>query len=54
MKPLSASIIVLSAAILIASGGHIRHHDTSVAVMALGCLIGLGGLISWLVSFQEK
>ncbi len=54
MKALSASIIVLAAAILIASGGHMRHHDTSIAVMGIGCLIGLGGLITWLVTLQQK
>ncbi|MCW1922725.1 hypothetical protein OKA05_09185 [Luteolibacter arcticus] len=54
MKPLSASIIVLAAALLIASGGHIRSHDTAVTVMGIGCLVGLGGLISWVVTPQEK
>ena len=53
-KPISSSIIVLAGAILIAFGGHIQHGDTQLFVMIVGCLVGLLGLVGWLVSSREK
>jgi len=53
-KPISSSIIVLAAAILIVGGAHVQHDDTSLFVMAVGCGVGLAGLLGWLVSLKEK
>jgi hypothetical protein len=54
MKLLSASIIVLAAAILITGGSHIQHSDTRLFVQIVGCVVGLMGLGGWCVSFKEK
>lgn len=45
-KPISASIIVLAAAILIVGGSHI--------VQIVGCIVGLIGLAGWFVSSREN
>jgi len=47
MKQISASIIVLSGTILVASGAHVAHNDTQAFVMILGCVVGLIGLSAW-------
>jgi hypothetical protein len=54
MKSISASIIVLAAAILILGGSYIQHNDTQLFVQIVGCGVGLIGLGGWLVSFREK
>lgn len=54
MKSLSASLVVLAAALLIASGAHIRHGDTQLFVMGVGCAVGLLGLWGWWGGLQEK
>jgi hypothetical protein len=54
MKAISASIVVLAAAILIAGGSHIQHADTRLFVQIVGCALGLLGLGGWFVSFREK
>jgi hypothetical protein len=54
MKPLSASLVVLAAAILVASGAHVRHGDTQIFVMGLGCAVGLLGIWGWRATLKEK
>ena len=54
MKTISASIVVLAAAILITGGSHIQHADTKLFVQIVGCVIGLMGMGGWFVSFREK
>ena len=54
MKAISASIIVLAAAILIVGGSHVQHGDTKLFVQVVGCGVGLLGLRGWLVSLKEK
>lgn len=54
MKLLSASIIILSASILITGGSHIQHGDTKLFVQVVGCLVGLIGLGGWLAGLKEK
>lgn len=54
MKAISASIVVLAAAVLITGGSHIQHSDTKMFVQVVGCVTGLMGLGGWLVSFKEK
>ena len=53
MKALSASIIVLAAAVLITGGSHIQHGDTKLFVQAVGCLVGIMGLGGWFVAFKN-
>lgn len=54
MKAVSSSIIVLSAAILIAGGSYIQHSDTRLFVLVVGCVTGLIGLGGWFVSLGDK
>ena len=54
MKAISASIVVLAAAILITGGSYIQHADTKLFVQIVGCVIGLMGLSGWFFSYREK
>jgi len=54
MKAISASMIVLSAAILLVGGSYIQHGDTKLFVQIVGCGVGLIGLRGWFVCFKEK
>lgn len=54
MKAISASIIVLSAAILIAVGGNIEKSDMRQTAMALGLLSGATGFIIWLKCMMDQ
>ena len=54
MKAISASIVILAAAMLILGGGFIQHGDTKLFVQAVGCILGLFGLNGWLTSLKEK
>ena len=54
MKAISASIIVLAAAILITGGSRLQHSDTKLFVQIVGCIVGLIGLSGWLLSYKEK
>ena len=54
MKSISASIVVLAAAILIVGGSHVKHVDTQLFVQIVGCGVGVIGLWGWFVSFKEK
>ncbi len=53
MKTLSASIIVLSAAVLITGGSFVPHDDTQLFVQVVGCLVGLIGLVGWYHAFKD-
>ena len=54
MKAISASIVVLAAAILIVGGSHIQHSDTKLFVQIVGCVVGLIGLGVWFFSLRDK
>lgn len=54
MKAISASIIVLAAAILIVGGSHIQHSDTKAFVQVVGCIVGVIGLGGWLITVRDK
>ena len=54
MKSISAAIIVLAGAILIAGGSHVSHSDTRLFVQIAGCVTGLTGFCYWLASIREK
>jgi len=53
MKAISASIVVLAAAILLVGGSFIQHSDTKLFVQVVGCAVGLLGLGGWLVSLRD-
>ncbi len=54
MKSISASIIVLAAAILIVGGSYIQHSDTKLFVQIEGCGVGLLGLFGWWTTLKDK
>jgi hypothetical protein len=54
MKLVSASIIVLAAAVLLVGGAHSQRSDARDFLQFVGCVVGLIGLIGWLISFREK
>jgi hypothetical protein len=54
MKAISASIIVLAAAVLLLGGSFIPHSDTRLFVQVVGCAVGAVGLWGWCVSIREK
>jgi hypothetical protein len=53
-KHISASIIVVAAAILILGGSYLRHDDTKLFVQVVGCIVLAIGLGGWFVSVTEK
>ncbi len=53
MKSISASIVVLAAAILIVGGSFVQHGDTKLFVQILGCAVGLIGLGGWIVTLRD-
>jgi hypothetical protein len=53
MKSISASIIVLAAAMLILGGAHVQHNDTGLVVQIAGYVVGVIGLGGWFVSLRE-
>ncbi|MEP4079655.1 hypothetical protein [Haloferula sp.] len=54
MKAISASIIVLAAAILITGGSHIQHTETRIFAQIIGCGVGVIGLGGWILTLREK
>jgi hypothetical protein len=50
MKAISASIIVLAGSLTFAIGGAIQHSDTQMVVCLVGTVLGIVGLISWIVA----
>ncbi len=54
MKSISASIIVLAGAVLIAGGSNIQHSDTRLFIQVVGFMIALIGLGAWFIAFREK
>lgn len=54
MKAISASIIVLAAAVVLTGGSHVRHTQTQAFLQITGCIVGLAGLYGWYVSFRDR
>lgn len=54
MKALSASIVIMAAAIMITGGSYIPHDGTRLFVQVVGCAFGLVGLRGWVISLNEK
>jgi hypothetical protein len=53
MKSISASIVVLSGAIILTGGSFVSHDQTQVFLQFVGCAIGLGGLWMWFKTFTQ-
>ena len=53
-KHVSAAIIVLAGAVLILRGSYIRHDDTKLFVLVVGCLFSAAGLAGWFLSSSSK
>jgi hypothetical protein len=53
MKTISASIIVLAAAVIMVGGSHFTG-DTQTFVLAIGSGVCAVGLLGWFVSLKEK
>jgi hypothetical protein len=53
MKQISASIIVLAAAVIMVGGSHFTG-DTQTFILAVGCVVCAVGLWGWFVSLKEK
>ena len=54
MKAISASIVVVAAAIILTGGSFIPHGDTRLFVQVVGCLVGIMGLGGWVLALREK
>ena len=54
MKAISASIIVLAGSLTFAIGGTIQHSDTQTFVCLVGIVLGIAGLISWILVMAGK
>lgn len=54
MKSISASMVLLAAAILIVGGSYIPHSDTRLFVQVVGCAVGLISLGGWFVTLKDK
>lgn len=54
MKSISAAIVILSGAFLVAWGGVAGHGDTATFVMAVGCVLGIVGLVVWFTLLLRK
>jgi hypothetical protein len=54
MKSISASIIVLSGAMVLVGGAFVGHHDTSTFVMLAGCVLGIAGLFGWYSTLRDS
>lgn len=53
MKAISASIVVLSGAVLLLGGSQFLHSDTQLFVQFVGCLVGAAGLWGWFGCLRE-
>jgi Na+/melibiose symporter-like transporter len=54
MKSISASIVVLSGALLLVGGSFVPHDQTQVFVQFVGCVVGLIGLVAWWLAFKQS
>ena len=54
MKEMSASIVVVAAAIMITGGASVEHDDSRLFVQGIGCVVGILGLFGWIGAFMEK
>lgn len=48
MKAISAALVILAGAILLASAIHVGHGDTQVAMGAVAAIVGVVGIYYWL------
>lgn len=53
MKSISASIVVLAAALLVLGGSTLQHSDTRLFLQVLGCGVGSVGLWGWIITLKS-
>ena len=53
MRAVSASILVLASAVCLTGGSYIPHDDTALFVQVAGVLIGIVGLVGWVVAYVK-
>lgn len=54
MRVVSASILVLASAVMVTGGSFVQHSDTALFVQVSGGLVGLVGLVGWLVAYAKS
>jgi hypothetical protein len=54
MKSISASIVLLSGAIILVGGSFVSHDQTQSFLQFIGAAIGLGGLYAWYTTFKQS
>ncbi len=54
MKAISSAIIALAGAIVFSAGALVNHGDTQLFVCAVGILIGLIGMIGWVIYLASE
>ncbi len=54
MKFISASIIVLSGAIVVCGSLFVGSHDDNVFGKFVGCVLGLAGLAGWIWALRDE
>ena len=52
MKAISASIVILAAAVLLLGGSHIQHSDTKLFVQTIGCGVAVGIWCAFYVEYH--
>jgi hypothetical protein len=53
MKSASASIVLLSGALILAGGSLVAHDQTQRFLQFVGVAIGLVGLVAWFKTFKQ-
>lgn len=54
MKSLSASIVLLSGAVILTGGSFVAHDQTQGFLQLVGAAVGVVGLGGWFVSFKQS
>lgn len=54
MKEISASIVVLAAAVIIVGGFSSQDHDLRTFALLVGSIVGITGLCVWIGSLSSK
>ena len=54
MKAISSAIVILAATVLLAAGAVVRYSDIQVAFVTGGSILGVLGLVAWLVTMTRK
>jgi hypothetical protein len=54
MKSISASIVVLSGAIMLVGGSFIQHDQTQAFLQLIGGTVGFIGLVAWFRTLKQS